>query len=119
MAGQFHDDIGGAPHRGGVDDEGAATSAHTAARKIRQPRSGLPLRQTPILCRFQPKNLPLSKAHAMKHFLTLLIGLVSLPALAAGPIYNVRDYGAVGDGRTLDHDERPAILTEDVEEPGR
>lgn len=40
----------------------------------------------------------------MKHFLTLLIGLVSLPALAAGPIYNVRDYGAVGDGRTLDHE---------------
>lgn len=40
----------------------------------------------------------------MKHFLTLLIGLASLPALAAGPIYNVRDYGAVGDGRTLDHE---------------
>lgn len=55
----------------------------------------------------------------MKHFLTLLIGLVSLPVLAAGPIYNVRDYGAVGDGRTLAPDERPAILTEDVEEPGR
>ena len=37
--------------------------------------------------------------------LSLIIALTAaLPALAASGVYNVRDYGATGDGQTLDHE---------------